>query len=278
MDLWLIALIVVGADLAAIVAMALIRRRAPAGGFFRDSQIAAGAFTVTGTIFAVMVGFVFLIAFQSYASARSSARTEAGAVVALFHAADAFPGPGREKLQAELICYSRAVVDDEWEAMAEDRSSNLVSHWESRLEATFERVRPVGITASNAQQNWFDETDARRGARRARLAEADPFVPTPIWFLLIVAGLAVVAYALCFADRRERRDSQVLLAVAVTTVVSASLLTIAFLDNAYGDHAGAITPKPMRGTATALQRERAAQDPGAALPCDGQGEPRRQAL
>ena len=70
--------------------MALIRRRAPAGGFFRDSQIAAGAFTVTGTIFAVMVGFVFLIAFQSYASARSSARTEAGA--------DSRPLPCRRRL------------------------------------------------------------------------------------------------------------------------------------------------------------------------------------
>ena len=63
-----------------------------------------------------------------------------------------------------------------------------------------------------------------------------------------------------------------LLAVAVTTVVSASLLTIAFLDNAYGDHAGAISPKPMRGTATALQRERAAQDPDVErFPATGRG-------
>ncbi len=278
MDLWLIALIVVGADLAAMAMMALIRRRAPEGGFFRDSQVAAGAFTVTGTIFAVMVGFVFLIAFQSYASARSSARTEAGAVAALYHAADAFPRQARGTLQAELICYSRAVVNDEWETMAEDRASDLVGHWEARLETSFERVRPVGVTASNAQQNWFEETDARRGARRARLAEADPFVPGSIWFLLIIAGLAVVVYALCFADRRERRESQLLLAVAVTTVVSASLLTIAFLDSAYGDHSGAITPKAMRGTGAALERERAAGHPGAGLPCDLRGAPRRQAL
>ncbi|MGZ8667568.1 MAG: bestrophin-like domain, partial [Solirubrobacterales bacterium] len=109
-DLWLIALIVLAADLGAIAAMALIRRRAPADGFFRDSQVAAGAFTVTGTIFAVMVGFVFLIAFQSYAAARTSARTEAGATAALFHAADAFPGPARRTLQGDLICYSRGVV------------------------------------------------------------------------------------------------------------------------------------------------------------------------
>ncbi len=278
MDLWLIALIVLAADLGAIAALTLIRRWAPADGFFRDSQVAAGAFTVTGTIFAVMVGFVFLIAFQSYASARSSARTEAGATAALFHAADAFPDRERRRLQGDLICYSRAVVNDEWETMAEDSASGIVSGWESRLETAFESVRPVGITASNAQQNWFEETDARRGARRARLAEADPFVPTSIWFLLVIAGLAVVAYALYFADRRERRDSQMLLVAAVTTVVSASLLTIAFLDSAYGDHAGAISPKAMRGTQAALERERVARYPDVEVPCDAEGNPTGQAL
>ena len=279
MDLWLIALIVVGADLAAIVAMALIRRRAPAGGFFRDSQVAAGAFTVTGTIFAVMVGFVFLIAFQSYASARSSARTEAGAVAALFHAADAFPGPARGTLQAELICYSRAVVNDEWETMAEDRASNLVSHWEARLEATFERVRPVGITASNAQQNWFEETDARRGARRARLAEADPFVPT----------LDLVP-----ADHRRARGRR----LRALLRRSPRAPRLAGAAGGRGDHRGQRQPADDRLPRQRLRRplggdhaEGDARDRGGAgaraggaatprfgLPCDAQGAPRRQAL
>ena len=276
MELWLIALIVVLADVAAIGAMALIRRWAPSEGFFRDSQVAAGAFTVTGTIFAVMVGFVFLIAFQSYASARSSARAEAGATAAGFHAAAAFPPSSRDALQGDLICYARAVVGDEWSGMADAHPSELANHWESRLEFAFQAVRPVGVTASNAQQNWFEETDARRGARRARLAEADPFVPTSIWFLLVISGVAVIALALYFADRRERRDSQLLVVVAVTTVVSSSLLTIAFLDNAYGDHDGAITPKAMRATLTALERERAARHPGAGIPCGADGAPFRR--
>jgi hypothetical protein len=272
-EIWQIVLIVVAADIAAIAAISLIRRRAPEGGFFRDSQVAAGAFTVTGTIFAVMVGFVFLIAFQSYAGARSSAQAEAGATGALFHTADPFPARAREGLQGELICYARAVVNDEWESMARDRPSALVSDWESRIETTFESVRPVGVSASNAQQNWFDETDARRSARRARLAEADPFVPSSIWVLLIIAGLAVISFALYFADRSERRDSQVLMVVAITTVVSASLLTIAFLDSAYGTHSGAITPKAMRGTLAALERERAVTYPDVVIPCNGQGNP-----
>lgn len=278
MEIWQIVLLIVVADLAAIGAMSLIRRRVPEGGLFRDSQIAAGAFTVTGTIFAVMVGFVFLIAFQSYAGARNSAQTEAGATGALFDTADPFAAPGRSALQGELICYARAVVEDEWETMAAGRSSPLVSGWESRLDSSFESIRPVGASASNAQQNWFDETDARRAARRARLAEADPFVPTSIWILLIIAGAAVIAFAFCFADRRERRDSQLLLVVALTTVVSASLLTIAFLDSAYGDHSGAITPKAMRATTANLERERSVKYPGVVIPCDEQGNPLKRSL
>lgn len=273
MEIWQIVLIVVVADLVAIGLMSLVRSRAPEGGFFRDSQVAAGAFTVTGTIFAVMVGFVFLIAFQSYASARSSAQAEAGATGALFHTADPFPARQRDLLRGELICYGRAVVEDEWESMARDQPSALVGSWETRLEVTFESLRPLGVSASNAQQNWFDETDSRRSARRARLAEADPFVPNPIWVLLIIAGVAVISFAFYFTDRDERRDSQILLVATLTTVVTASLLTIAFLDNAYGTHSGAITPKAMRATIAGIERERAIRYPQVRIPCDAQGNP-----
>jgi len=272
-EIWQIALILVAADAAAIGAMLLVRRRSPDSGFFHDSQAAAGVFTVTGTIFAVMVGFVFLISFQSYASARSNSQTEAGATAALFDTADPFPDRVRGALQGELICYGRAVVSDEWPSMARGEPSALVNYWESRIDSTFESLKPIGASAGNAQQNWFDETDSRRSARRARLAEADPFVPAPIWFLLIIAGLAVITYALHFADRRESRGAQVLLVVAITTVVSSSLLTIAFLDNAYGDHAGSITPKAMRATVFSLEHELSVRYQGTALPCSALGRP-----
>src|SRR5256885_2079285 len=155
--LWEVIALIVVVDALAAGALVLIRRRAPEGSFFADSQRAAGAFAVTGTIFAVLVGFVFLLAFQSYQNARSSAKDESIAAVGLFNSAQRFATVDRAALQADAICYARAVVGVEWPTMADERSSPVVDAWVARLNDGFNRVTPHGAAENDAAQNWFTE-------------------------------------------------------------------------------------------------------------------------
>src|SRR3954471_14547845 len=124
--LWEVIALIVVVDALAAGALVLIRRWAPEGSYFADSQRAAGAFAVTGTIFAVLVGFVFLLSFQSYQNARSSAKDESIAAVGLFHSAQPFAAAGRAAPQADAVCSARAVVGIEWPAMSDERSSPVV--------------------------------------------------------------------------------------------------------------------------------------------------------
>src|SRR5258706_16336125 len=121
-ELWVAILLVVVVNALAALALLWIRRRAPEGSYFADSQRAAGAFAVVGTIFAVLVGFVFLLSFQSYQNARSSSQDESIATVGLFTSADHFAPRDRAGLQADTVCYARAVADVEWPAMADQHS------------------------------------------------------------------------------------------------------------------------------------------------------------
>jgi hypothetical protein len=270
--LWLAILIVVALDVAMAIAILVIRRRAPDGSYFRDSQRAAGAFAVGGTIFAVIVGFVFLLAFQSYQNARNDSQSEALAALALFNVAEHFPQPVQGRLQGGVICYARAVINDEWPAMADERSSPLVDAWAFRLDTTFDRFDPRGSAESDAAQNWFEQSDALDTGRRGRLAEASRVVPTTIWILLLLAGFAVIGFVLLFADIGERPISQVALVVAVATAVAASLLTVNFVDRPYGDHDGAITPIAMRRALATIEHEQRAV--GRTEPhCDEVGQP-----
>jgi hypothetical protein len=84
-----IAIIAVAAA-TAVALMLLVRRFAPAGGFFTDSDRAAGVFGVTGTAFAVLLAFVIFLAFASYDRAREKASVEAVAVTQLFRTAKIF--------------------------------------------------------------------------------------------------------------------------------------------------------------------------------------------
>ena len=70
MRIWVAALILVVVVTAAITIKLLVRRRAPEGGWFTDLPRSAGTLSVIGTMFAVMLAFVILLALQSYQRAR----------------------------------------------------------------------------------------------------------------------------------------------------------------------------------------------------------------
>ena len=126
MNLGLTALVIAAVAAVSIAAMLGIRRYlAPSGGFFSDSDRAAGVFSVIGTAFAVLLAFVIFLAFESYSNARAEAGREAIAVGELFNTANLFPAAERRGLQGDLICYSRAASVDEWRARRGNQSSSL---------------------------------------------------------------------------------------------------------------------------------------------------------
>jgi hypothetical protein len=59
-------LVVIVSGTVTIAAMLLVRRYAPVGGYFTDSDRAAGIFGVIGTAFAVFLAFVIFLSFESY--------------------------------------------------------------------------------------------------------------------------------------------------------------------------------------------------------------------
>lgn len=272
MSLWLILLIVaVAAGVAVGASLALHRysRKVP----FREPQHSTAALQVSGTIFAVMVGFVLLLAFQSYEEARSAARDEASATESMFETAALFPLAGRMRLQGDLICYGRSVIDEEWPSMADGpRRNRTTDRWTDRLGRGFAALRRDDIDTAIGD-HWFDRNAAREGGRDARLGEAQPLVSTPVWILLLIGGAAVVGFVLLFASGRERRWRQAAVAGVVTTLVCSSLLIVAFLDSTYGDYSGAVEPRAMREAVTIMEREWLRAAPESALPCDPSGRP-----
>ncbi len=153
--------------MAAVGAMLLVRRFAPRGGFFSDSDRAAGVFGVVGTGFAVLLAFVIFIAFESYNNAKDGATREAIAARQLFRTAMLFSPGDRDELHAELICYGRAVAFDEWRTMRAGRESALVQGWLERLDRSTKRVDVRGVkqAAASSRRRW--STRSRRSSASA---------------------------------------------------------------------------------------------------------------
>ena len=70
-----------------------------------------------------------LEAFGSFNDARTGAESEATSLVELSRTSEFFPPADRVPFAGRLICYSRAVIDDEWPAMQDGERSPLVQRW-----------------------------------------------------------------------------------------------------------------------------------------------------
>jgi hypothetical protein len=258
---------VIAVDAAAITAMLLIRRRAPAGGYFADSDRASGVFGVLATGFAIFAGFVVFLSFTSYDQSRSGAETEALTVAQQYETAQFLPAALRPRLTGQLICYGRSVVSLEWSQMEHGGGESTLNPWAVRLFATLKLVEPRTAAEQTAYGKWFDQTSEREQARSDRIHGAEGIIPTSLWIVLILLGCVVLAYVLFYADSAERTRAQAMMIGSAATAVAVTLLAVHALDNPYRQGVGSLKPVAMERTLHILDAAREAVGDHSALPC-----------
>jgi Protein of unknown function (DUF4239) len=266
--------IIVGVCIVAVPLMLFVRGRTHAGGLFRDPQLVAGVFNVVGTTYAVLLAFTFLLAFQSFQNAREDGELESIGTTDLFNLAAPFPEPERGALQGELVCYARAVINQEWETMRKGEPALPVQRRIVGIHRAYNRVR-VGEDpkAAASYSNWYFAANQREEGRRGRLAESVPIVPPFLWFVLILGALVLGVFVLFLADIRERRRSQAWLMVGMVTIITAGLLSVRFFDHPYEGLPGSIEPTAMQSSLTYMSIE--APGATAQAPCDDDGRATR---
>jgi Protein of unknown function (DUF4239) len=259
MEPWLATLIILGAAALSAAGMLTVRRRAPAGTFFKDPIPGAAVYTVAGTAYMVILAFVFFIAFESYGGAKADAEEEATATLAMFHAAGPF-GPGaREDLQRQVICYAREVISDGWPRMREGGTSSIVDSRVSAMEESAEQIPVNDAKQAAAFEHWFAVNEERRHGRQGRIGRAEGLVPPVIWLILILGAVVVIASVALFADREEAAVMQAAMVAGVAIIVVSGLVLVRFLDKPYEDKSGSIRPTAMERTLAQMEREHRAR-------------------
>jgi hypothetical protein len=267
-------LIVVSVTALAIVAMLLVRRRAPAGSYFEDGDRAAGVFGVLATGFAVLLGFVVFLAFESYDTSRSGAEAEAQIVAQQFETAQFFPIAARAPLSGYLMCYARTVVHQEWPRMRSGTLGDTLNPWGVATFRTLTTVEPRSASEQAAFAKWLDQRSDREAARADRIHGAEGVIPVPLWIVLLLSAGIIFVFMLFFADSAERAVVQATMMGSVAVVISSTLLLLWFLDSPYHDGVGGLRPVAMERAIRILDHEAAAVAGGKlVIPCDQGGTP-----
>jgi len=255
----------------AIGVMLLVRRRAPAGSYFEDGDRAAGVFGVLATGFAVLLGFVVFLAFESFDTARSGAQNEAQIILAQFETAQLMPAAVRARFSGELVCYARDVVHEEWPQMESHTFSEGYNPWGIAMFRTLRTVEPRSAAEQAAYAKWLDQRTDREGARADRTHGAEGVIPAPLWIVLFLSAVIIGVFMLFFADSAERAIVQATMMGSVAVVITSTLLLLWFLNNPYHSGAGGLRPFAMERTAARLTADNGIAAGPFRVPCDQHG-------
>ena len=268
-------LVVAGVTVVTVTAMLLVRRRAPAGSYFEDGDRAAGVFGVLATGFAVLLGFVVFLAFESYDTSRSGAETEAQIVTQQFETAQLFPVAARAPLSGALVCYARTVIHQEWAEMEAGTLGDKANPWGVVTFRILRSAEPRSATEQAAYAKWLDERSDREQARTDRIHGGEGVIPVPLWIVLLLTAGVIFVFMLFFADSAERAIVQATLMGGVAIVISSMLLLLWFLDNPYHAGVGGLRPVAMERAIRILDQEATEVGGRIRIPCDEQGIARR---
>jgi hypothetical protein len=270
-NLFVALAIVLGSTGIAVAAMLIVRRTAPDGSYFADGDRAAGVFGVLATGFAVLLGLVVVLAFTSYDASRSGAEDEATIVGQQYEVAQLMAPPGGRRLAAELVCYARSVVYQEWPRMERGHQPDGLNPWGAELFRTLRGIAPQTASEQAAYGKWLDQRLDRESARSARIHGAAGVIPASLWIILFLTAGVIAAFMLLFADSGERAFVQASLIGTVVLVMSSTLLLIFMLDNPYAKGLGQLQPTAMQRTLRLLDQERSIVADPTPPPCNAAG-------
>ncbi len=217
-------MLVVAAVVACFVVIhAFLQRRLKTEVLMRHNDVAGYLFSAVGVLYAVVLGFVVVVVWQKYGTTVDNVEAEANATGDLYHVVDAFDEPARSRIRAGLRNYAATVVRIEWPALERDQEvPETGMHILEGVSYAVNTYAPSNAKQISAQQAAIVDEQRLLDARRARLVQAVPAVPSILWFALVVGALSMVAF--CYIFGVENRPAQL-----VMTAILVGFIGILFI-------------------------------------------------
>jgi hypothetical protein len=227
-ELVLAVLFLVAMPAVAVGAGLLIRHTVGSEVLARHNDVAGFIYAVIGVVYAVLLAFTAIIAWEQFRNAQTGVEREANAVADLYRNAQAFPPDVRAQVEAQLRTYIRLVVEKEWPAMAGDKSSPETWEAYNQLWRLHHAFTPQG----DHQRAWYAQSLQRLNElgdrRRDRLLSARSGVPGVIWAVLLAAGAVTIGFSLLFGTQNAWAQGVMIAGLSVT--IGVVLLSIVALD------------------------------------------------
>jgi hypothetical protein len=200
-----------------------VHRRFRKSSFIEHNEVGGVIFTVAGTLYAVVLGFLTVVAWQHYEEARAIVVMESDADIDAWHAAVGLPVAVRQRVRADTLAYAQTVVQSEWLAMRSGGvDPNLAIITMDAIDVT-SSFKPADVAQANAQVETMQQLTTAHDARQQRIGVNRRGIAWFEWLVLIVGGTCIICFCWLFGLRNERVHL-LMTSTVVTIMVSTMVL------------------------------------------------------
>lgn len=194
-----------------------------------------------GTLYAVLVAFAIFVVWTQFQDAGTNLEREVNEVGDLSRMSTALPEPLQSNIRASLIEYIRAVLEDEFPAMAEGRESPRTWNAIQNLWNVYQAGEPSDLKFQIYYAESLRHLNDVSNYRRIRLFTSRGTVPQTLWYLLYAGGIILVMFTYFFGH--ESVAWQAAMTAALAGTLAFSLFLIVAYNGPY-DGSTRIAPTP----------------------------------
>lgn len=203
---WLIIVVeVLAFTLPAILGHALFRRIVPHHALARHNDVTGFVLAIVGVIYAVLLAFVVIIAWESFNTADGIAQTEVSAAADLDRLSRAYHDHAANELRAEIAHYADLMRTEEWPAMQNGGASPRAADSASRVgDLAVQMVEGDARARTAVDDSVMGLVRAFADARRSRLDQNSEGIPSSLWIGLIVGAVMTIVFTYLFGVENSR--------------------------------------------------------------------------
>lgn len=219
----LLVLVLAAAILLVATGQTWVHRRYGKGDLLGHNEVGGIIIAVSGTIYAVILGFLTVVAWEHYQEARNLVVIESDADIDAWHSAVGLPEPVRAHVRQDMVAYANTMIAREWPLMKEgrfDANAPMISMDAIDAVGSFS---PSDNGQSNAQSAVLQQLTTIHDARQQRIAINGGGISWFEWLVLAIGGVCIVCFCWLFGVR-NLRTHLLMTSTVVTMIVSILVL------------------------------------------------------
>jgi uncharacterized protein DUF4239 len=223
--------IIVSCIVGALFALAVLRHYWAPSARLAHNDVVGPNVSVIGTTYAVLIAFMLSGVWTNLQAARINAEQEANNLVNIFRFAYQLPSESRAQIQTLARGYCKAMISEEWPAMARNAQSPTAHHLTQQLWYSMISVQAHNASVQTVMDHSLSELTSMTEHRRIRLLQSRQSLPALLWAVLVVGGIVTVGSTCLFGvDNFKLHMVQVF---EISFLLSLMLVAIASINRPY---------------------------------------------